>query len=109
MIPYEPFAAFGDISDQDDLVSKLKEAIPSKLNETQEFFLYQMIRLHVLALKEQEKNSMDLAQLTQAFRMNLMPSPTDPSAAMKFTSQAKVVCDALIVRFDEIFDKTKFE
>ena len=109
MIPYEPFAAMGDITDQDELVPKLKAAIPEHLNEAQEYFLYKIIGLHVLAMSATEKNEMDLAQLTQAFRMNLMPSPMDPSAAMKFTSQAKVICDALIARYDEFFDKTKFE
>jgi hypothetical protein len=105
----DAFAAFGDIGEKNDLWAKLKEEIPKNLSPSNEFLLYHLARLLNLAMKNQDKNEMELAYLTQAFRMNLMISPTDMNAAMKFSSQVKNICDAIIEGFETVFDPSRYQ
>lgn len=102
------FATFGDLNDKTELWAKLKEEIPKNMKKPEEYLLYQLARLLNLAMKNKDKNEMELAYLTQAFRMNLMESPLETQAAMKFTSQAKNICDAVIEGFDEVFDPSRY-
>jgi hypothetical protein len=104
LLPYKNFSILGDITDEEELLTKMKEEVKNTITGSRLYFLYNISRLLNLAMKNKEANSMGLIDLTQVFRMNLM-NLEDPKAAIVFTERAKRICDILISKHEELFEK----